>query len=106
LHGWAPGVLPSIASSQNETDDAIGKRASSTFWLANIEQNGQSPFAPVGYKVWRNVLDYGATGVMGPSISVMFSATDMFHRQWCLRRYCSNQRSYLRRRKMRRELRL
>ena len=106
LHGWAPGVLPSIVSAQNATDDAIEKRASSTFWLANIQQNGQSPFAPAGYKVWRNVMDYGATGVMGPSTSVMFGAPDMFHRQWCYRRYCGDQRSYLRRRKMWRQLRL
>ncbi|CAG8040084.1 unnamed protein product [Penicillium olsonii] len=30
--------------------------------MASMEQNGLSPFAPSGYKVWRNVRDYGAVG--------------------------------------------
>ncbi|KAF7872922.1 uncharacterized protein EAF02_008993 [Botrytis sinoallii] len=38
------------------------KRESSTFWMRSIEQNGQSPFAPTGYQVWRNGMDYGAAG--------------------------------------------
>ncbi|PYI09614.1 pectin lyase-like protein, partial [Aspergillus sclerotiicarbonarius CBS 121057] len=32
------------------------------FWMTTIEQRGSSPFAPGGYKVWRNVKDYGARG--------------------------------------------
>jgi len=35
----------------------------SAYWLENIEHNGQSAFnSNKGYKVWRNVRDYGAKG--------------------------------------------
>ncbi|KAK4441988.1 pectate lyase superfamily protein-domain-containing protein [Podospora aff. communis PSN243] len=34
----------------------------SEFWMENIVQRGVSPLAPTGYKVWRNVKDYGAVG--------------------------------------------
>ncbi|KAH8895965.1 pectin lyase-like protein [Thozetella sp. PMI_491] len=37
-------------------------RQQSTWWLEGMTQNGLSPFAPSGYKVWRNVKDYGAKG--------------------------------------------
>lgn len=33
-----------------------------TWWMASHKQTGSSPFAPPGYKVWRNVKDYGAKG--------------------------------------------
>ncbi|KAL2822638.1 pectate lyase superfamily protein-domain-containing protein [Aspergillus granulosus] len=36
-------------------------KTQSSYWLANME-HGQMPYAPSGYKVWRNVMDYGATG--------------------------------------------
>ena len=68
LHGWAPGVLPSVIDSNNVSNGAVEKRASSTYWLANMQQNGQSPFAPVGYKVWRDVRDYGAAGMLRYSV--------------------------------------
>ncbi|KAI8676052.1 Glucan 1,3-beta-glucosidase [Fusarium keratoplasticum] len=38
------------------------KRSASHWWMASIKQRGSSPFAPEGYKVWRNVKDYGAKG--------------------------------------------
>lgn len=61
----------------------LENRGTSTWWMANIVQNGASPFAPPGYKggsllnvifivvliaviVWRNVLDYGAQGKFLP----------------------------------------
>ncbi|CAI7581755.1 unnamed protein product [Penicillium pancosmium] len=42
----------------------LNKRATSgsSYWLANLEQRGTSPYALSGYKVWRNVKDYGAKG--------------------------------------------
>ncbi|CAG8390666.1 unnamed protein product [Penicillium salamii] len=39
-----------------------GKRDTSSYWMASLEQNGASPFVEKGYKVWRNVMDYGAKG--------------------------------------------
>lgn len=35
----------------------------SIFWQETISQRGSAPYAPAGYKVWRNVKDYGAKGV-------------------------------------------
>ena len=37
-------------------------RPPSEFWLGNIKHQGIAPFAGSGYKVFRNVLDYGAKG--------------------------------------------
>ena len=57
--------------SANESDIAVNvvgeegdvhKRATSDWWMATISQRGSSPFAPSGYKVWRNVKDFGAKG--------------------------------------------
>ncbi|TGO77641.1 hypothetical protein BELL_0097g00130 [Botrytis elliptica] len=62
LHGWAPSRLPSLYNAQKPAQHTNIKRESSTFWMRSIEQNGQSPFAPTGYQVWRNVMDYGAAG--------------------------------------------
>lgn len=35
--------------------------AADNFWYTQVE-HGSSPFAPAGYKVYRNVKDYGAVG--------------------------------------------
>ncbi|KAG7286304.1 hypothetical protein NEMBOFW57_008612 [Staphylotrichum longicolle] len=32
------------------------------YWMADMPQLGASPYAPAGYKVWRNVKDFGAVG--------------------------------------------
>lgn len=53
-------VAESIAASDNTT--FLAKRQTSSYWMANMVQNGISPFAPAGYQVWRNVRDYGAVG--------------------------------------------
>ncbi|RSL89261.1 hypothetical protein CDV31_015909 [Fusarium ambrosium] len=37
------------------------KRASG-YWMVDMAQLGSAPYAPSGYKVWRNVKDYGAKG--------------------------------------------
>ncbi|KAF4951438.1 hypothetical protein FSARC_12921 [Fusarium sarcochroum] len=51
-----------LKAAQLKGSDRDGKIPSSAWWMANIEQRGASPFAPKGYKVWRNVKDYGAKG--------------------------------------------
>ncbi|EPS32683.1 putative exo-beta-1,3-glucanase [Penicillium oxalicum 114-2] len=50
--------------NDNKTiQEQIQKRdGTSKYWMASVNQNGQSPFASSGYKVWRNVRDYGAAG--------------------------------------------
>ncbi|GAB1209502.1 hypothetical protein APSETT445_008281 [Aspergillus pseudonomiae] len=55
------------------SSQSLHKRAASgsQFWMANIEQRGVSPFAPDGYKVWRNVKDYGAKGTYLVSSSII-----------------------------------
>ncbi|KAI3538503.1 hypothetical protein CSPX01_09431 [Colletotrichum filicis] len=42
-------------------DDKLSKRAEE-WWMVSMGSSGTSPFAPGGYKVWRNVKDYGAKG--------------------------------------------
>ncbi|KAL2811038.1 pectate lyase superfamily protein-domain-containing protein [Aspergillus granulosus] len=57
-------VIESPPAAISSHSSNLGKRAASgsDFWMANMEQLGESPFAPDGYKVWRNVKDYGAKG--------------------------------------------
>lgn len=39
------------------------ERRASRYWLIDSQQYpGKSPYAPANYKVWRNVMDYGAKG--------------------------------------------
>ncbi|KAL2018129.1 hypothetical protein VTK56DRAFT_1259 [Thermocarpiscus australiensis] len=62
---WA-AALVAEAWARNSTL-ALGSNGSqlrrrSSYWMENMVQNGASPFAPSGYKVWRNVKDYGAVG--------------------------------------------
>ncbi|KAL5042121.1 hypothetical protein BDW71DRAFT_217250 [Aspergillus fruticulosus] len=47
---------------EDNRDVSLQKRAPSQYWMPHMEKNGNSPFAPDGYKVWRNVRDYGAKG--------------------------------------------
>ncbi|EPE04207.1 hypothetical protein F503_04722 [Ophiostoma piceae UAMH 11346] len=43
-------------------DGRLSRRAATTFWMETMTQRGTAPYAPAGYKVWRNVKDYGAYG--------------------------------------------
>ncbi|KAL3438555.1 pectin lyase-like protein [Aspergillus tetrazonus] len=52
----------SVLASDNGTEGDLKKRASSSWWMATMTQRGSSPYAPSGYKIWRNVMDYGAKG--------------------------------------------
>ncbi|KAK1995810.1 pectin lyase-like protein [Colletotrichum falcatum] len=46
-----------------DADAGLAKRAAATsFWMETMTQRGSAPYAPAGYKVWRNVRDYGAYG--------------------------------------------
>ncbi|KAF9249955.1 hypothetical protein DTO006G1_5914 [Penicillium roqueforti] len=57
------GTTDDIVFGNDTTHGAIQKRAStSKYWMATMEQNGKSAFAPAGYKVWRDVREYGAVG--------------------------------------------
>lgn len=54
-----------IAAAELEGNNStvpLEKRQTSSYWMANMVQNGISPYAPPGYQVWRNVRDYGAVG--------------------------------------------
>ncbi|EGX89976.1 LysM domain protein [Cordyceps militaris CM01] len=43
--------------------DAAAEKRASGYWLIDDQRfPGQSPFSPAGYKVWRNVKDFGAKG--------------------------------------------
>ena len=47
--------------SEAGDSSSLTKRASS-YWYQNIAHQGISAFGPSGYVVYRNVMDYGATG--------------------------------------------
>jgi len=40
----------------------IHKRQATPYWYETITHQGISAFGPGGYQVYRNVMDYGATG--------------------------------------------
>ncbi|KAG9251359.1 pectate lyase superfamily protein-domain-containing protein [Emericellopsis atlantica] len=42
-------------------EDVTQKRAEA-YWMTDMGSDGMSPMAPKGYKVWRNVKEYGAKG--------------------------------------------
>ncbi|KAJ5553987.1 hypothetical protein N7513_003946 [Penicillium frequentans] len=56
------GRNDSIPISKYGTEGDLKKRTSSSWWMATMTQRGTSPYAPSGYKIWRNVMDYGAKG--------------------------------------------
>lgn len=50
-------------ASGGETTPIEARAAASSFWMASMIMNGVAPYATAsGYKVWRNVKDYGAKG--------------------------------------------
>ena len=55
------GMLPGGAAGSGGLTLQYGKEES-RYWMAEMAQVGASPYAPDGYKVWRNVKDYGAVG--------------------------------------------
>ncbi|KAL5048229.1 hypothetical protein BDW71DRAFT_205766 [Aspergillus fruticulosus] len=65
LSDFQSNAEPTNASmlEQDQNGHAIlQKRAPSKYWMPHMEKNGHSPYAPDGYKIWRNVRDYGAKG--------------------------------------------
>lgn len=54
-------ALPAIAAPAPQASDAPASGGSS-YWLADIARNGSPAFGETGYKVFRNVKDYGAVG--------------------------------------------
>ena len=55
------GAVP-VTPLSNEL--VASKRATSSYWMANIKRQGTAPFnSNSGYEVFRNVMDYGAKGM-------------------------------------------
>ncbi|TVY47632.1 Glucan 1,3-beta-glucosidase [Lachnellula occidentalis] len=52
---------PAPSTPQNTTV-SNGTSAASSWWFASISRDGTVPFGTAGYKVFRNVMDYGAKG--------------------------------------------
>ncbi|KAM0420326.1 hypothetical protein ACHAPT_011868 [Fusarium lateritium] len=67
-YGPRPGQAYRFTGNQSEVvhpekpQEKGEKKSTSPWWMANIKQRGSSPFALDGYKVWRNVKEYGAKG--------------------------------------------
>ena len=50
------------AISRGSDTASILPRQSTPYWYEDIDHRGISAFGPSGYVVYRNVMDYGATG--------------------------------------------
>ncbi|KAJ5130998.1 Peptidoglycan-binding Lysin subgroup, partial [Penicillium bovifimosum] len=61
VHAHAP-MNSALTSDSGADESQLTKRSSADFWLTTMTQRGSSPYAPEGYKVWRNVKEYGAKG--------------------------------------------
>ncbi|KAB5515493.1 glycoside hydrolase family 55 protein [Coniochaeta sp. 2T2.1] len=53
--------LPALAAPAPQAS-APANGAASSYWLASIERQGAPAFGTAGYKVFRNIRDYGAVG--------------------------------------------
>ncbi|KXG46668.1 Pectin lyase fold/virulence factor [Penicillium griseofulvum] len=64
LYDYSPFGVSTAEYKTNGADGVtIEKRGTPTeYWMSTMQKNGASPFAPDSYKVWRNVMDYGAKG--------------------------------------------
>lgn len=58
----APTVTASSSSTISSSSTSSSAPACTDYWLENIQHQGLAPYAAAGYKVFRNVLDYGAKG--------------------------------------------
>jgi hypothetical protein len=57
----APAPFPAPGNSTNITTH-VDAAAASSWWFASITRQGTVPYGTAGYKVFRNVMDYGAKG--------------------------------------------
>lgn len=57
----------------NSTGPLTPAESSSTYWLSSIKRQGTVPFGETSFKVFRNVREYGATGMSFFRTSLLFS---------------------------------
>ena len=65
--GLKPGGMAANTSSQSP--QRRQDEAQLPFWKETMENHGKAPFAPDGYRVFRNVRDYGAKGMSNTAAS-------------------------------------
>ena len=53
-----------------DSSTTTGQHNSSSYWLSSIQRQGTVPFGKSGFKVFRNIKDYGAKGKICPSLDV------------------------------------
>jgi glucan 1,3-beta-glucosidase len=56
-------AVPAPIISAAETEASTLPRQATPYWYEEIHHQGISAFGPSGYVVYRNVKDYGATGM-------------------------------------------
>lgn len=57
----------------NSTGPSAPAESASTYWISSIKRQGTVPFGASSFKVFRNVREYGATGMSFLRISLPFS---------------------------------
>lgn len=57
----------------NSTGPLTPVESSSTYWLSSIKRQGTVPFGDAAFKVFRNVREYGATGMSFYRPALLFS---------------------------------
>lgn len=63
LVSGAPAPAPySTPNNSTNITTQVDAAAASSWWFASITRQGTVPFGTAGYKVFRNVMDYGAKG--------------------------------------------
>ena len=79
-YGTAVSTTTSITTAASTTHATLAATAtgSSNYWYENIEHQGISAFGPSGYTVYRNVKDYGATGISHHLNCIRIGA-ELFH---------------------------
>lgn len=93
-----------LSRRDGRTHELLQRRNANEWWMATMAQRGSSPFAPSGYKVWRNVKDFGAKGLSHTFPTQLIDSQGVWltssSRRWCRGRYRCYQLSNLERRQM------
>lgn len=73
LTGAVPVTAPLNSTSPSNFTGPSTAATSSSYWLANIKRQGTVAFGNSAFKIYRNVQDYGAKGMLWVCIVLEFT---------------------------------